>query len=164
MRAETLARMCETLDIPMAVVTAFDGREHSGCLVGFHTQCSIAPPRWLVSISKENHTYRVALAADWLVVHFLRADQHDLALLFGGETGDAIGPENKFERTPWHTGPGNTPILDGCDWVAGRLIERIDAGDHVAHILDITDGRCERAGAPRLGFNAARDIRPGHRP
>ena len=48
------------LDFSMLVVTAFDGRERAGCLVGFSTQCSIDPPRYLVCISTANHTARVA--------------------------------------------------------------------------------------------------------
>ena len=60
MSSDALAHLCESLDGPMAIVTAFDGRERSGCLVGFHTQCSIAPSRWIVCISKKNHTYGIA--------------------------------------------------------------------------------------------------------
>ena len=84
MSADAFTRTCESLDFPMTVVTAFDGREHSGCLVGFHTQCSIEPRRWLVCISKANHTCGVAERAEWLAVHLLRDDQHALAQFFGG--------------------------------------------------------------------------------
>jgi flavin reductase (DIM6/NTAB) family NADH-FMN oxidoreductase RutF len=164
MSADPFAQLCASLDVPMIVVTAFDGREHSGCLAGFHTQCSIAPRRWLVCISKTNHTYGVAGRADWLVVHFLRADQHDLAQLFGGVTGDAIAPHEKFERCAWQAGPGGTPVLAGCDWIAGRVLARVDAGDHVAHLIEIADAHCERPSTPQLGSRAVHDIRPGRAP
>jgi flavin reductase (DIM6/NTAB) family NADH-FMN oxidoreductase RutF len=164
MSADTFEGVCGTLDAPMIVVTAFDGRERSGCLVGFHTQCSIAPRRWLVCISKANHTCRVAGEAEWLAVHFLRNDQHDLAQLFGGVTGDAIAPADKFERCAWHAGHNGTPILDGCDFVAGRVLQRFDAGDHVAHLIEITDAARLHSPAPQLGSQAVHDIRPGHEP
>jgi len=164
MSSDSFSSVCGSLDYPMIVVTAFDGRERSGCLAGFHTQCSIDPHRWIVCISKTNHTFGVAGQAEWLVVHLLRDDQHGLAQFFGGVTGDAIAPHEKFEYTAWRTGPGDAPILAGCNWLAGRVLERIDCGDHVAHLLEITDAGEEHAPAPQLGFHAARDIRPGHAP
>ena len=39
------------LDYPMFIVTCADERERAGCLVGFATQCSIDPPRFLVCLS-----------------------------------------------------------------------------------------------------------------
>jgi flavin reductase (DIM6/NTAB) family NADH-FMN oxidoreductase RutF len=67
----------------------------AGCLVGFATQCSISPGRFLVAISRSNATHAVALAAEVLAVHGPARDQHGLAVLFGAETGDEI---DKFAR------------------------------------------------------------------
>ncbi|HEV8021610.1 MAG TPA: flavin reductase family protein [Candidatus Lustribacter sp.] len=164
MNEDAFTRNCESLDFPMTVVTAFDGRERSGCLIGFHTQCSIAPRRWLVCISKPNHTSRIAAGAEWLVVHFLREDQHALAQIFGGITEDAIAPHEKFEVCAWRPGPGGTPILAGCDWVAGRIVGRFDGGDHVAHVIDITESAQEHSPAAQLGSMSVRDIQAGHAP
>jgi flavin reductase (DIM6/NTAB) family NADH-FMN oxidoreductase RutF len=162
MSADRFAYLCESLDVPMAIVTAFDGRERSGCLVGFHTQCSIHPRRWLACISKTNHTFGIAARAEWLVVHLLRDDQHGLAQFFGSVSGDTLSPHDKFDATPWRPGPGGTPILAGCDWLAGRILERFDGGDHVAHLIEITDSGTGHAPAPQLSSRVAGDIRPGH--
>jgi flavin reductase (DIM6/NTAB) family NADH-FMN oxidoreductase RutF len=162
MIADTFARLCESLDFPMTIVTAFDGREHSGCLVGFHTQCSIDPRRWLACISKVNHTCGVAERAEWLAVHLLRDDQHALAEFFGSVTGDAIAPHEKFESCSWQPGPAGTPILEGCDWIAGRVLERFDGGDHVMFLLEVTEHGEAHAPARQLGSQAVRDITPGH--
>jgi flavin reductase (DIM6/NTAB) family NADH-FMN oxidoreductase RutF len=159
---DAFARICGEQDAPMAIVTAFDGHERSGCLVGFHTQCSIVPRRWLACISKPNHTYRVAAGAQRLVLHLLRSDQHDLAQLFGGETGDALAPATKFERCAWHPAADGTPVLDGCDWIAGTVVERIDFGDHVGHLIEVDDAGLGHAPADQLGARAVHDIRPGH--
>jgi flavin reductase (DIM6/NTAB) family NADH-FMN oxidoreductase RutF len=158
----SLDAICATLESPMIVVTAFDGRERSGCLAGFHTRCSINPGRWLVCISKVNHTFGVAERASALAVHFLRSDQHDLAQLFGEVTGDAIAPHDKFERSTWRSGPAGTPILAGCDWIAGRVIERTDCGDHVAYVIEVLDIGREHAPSAQLGSQAVHDIQPGH--
>jgi len=61
-------------DPGLVVVTTAEGREQAGCLVGFHSQSSIGPQRYCVWLSKANHTYRVALHASYLVIHFLTAD------------------------------------------------------------------------------------------
>ena len=49
-----------TFDGPMFVVTARADDEQDGCLVGFTTQCSIDPPRFLVCLSEKNRTTRIA--------------------------------------------------------------------------------------------------------
>ena len=52
------------LDYPMFVATGHHDGEDSGCLIGFATQCSIEPFRFLACISDANHTYRIARDAD----------------------------------------------------------------------------------------------------
>src|SRR3954469_4029166 len=121
------------LDYPMFIVTTVaDDGERSGCLIGFATQISIKPPRFLAGLSHKNHTYRVAKGADLLGVHFVPEDEDELAELFGGETGDE---SDKFERCEWHEGAGGVPILDALpNRFVGRIVERVDAGDHDALI------------------------------
>jgi flavin reductase (DIM6/NTAB) family NADH-FMN oxidoreductase RutF len=149
------------LDYPMLIVTAACGDERAGCLVGFAAQCSIDPLRFMVWISKKNHTYRVARRADVLVVHFPASSDRGLAELFGGQTGDEV---DKFSRCQWRPGPSGTPVLTDCArWVAGRIVERADMGDHLGFVLDPVDG--EAGTWPgQLGFQQVADIAPGHDP
>jgi flavin reductase (DIM6/NTAB) family NADH-FMN oxidoreductase RutF len=156
---EDLARVTGSLDAPMIVATTWDGNERSGCLVGFHTMCSIKPPHWLVCISKVNHTHRIAQRAHVIVVHVLRADQRNLALIFGEETGDAA---NKFAQCAWHDGPEGAPVLDDCDWFAGRILHRFDLGDHTGHLIDIFQAVKVHGEHRQLGYQAVRGIPPGH--
>ena len=46
------------LEYPMFIVTARVGGEPLGCLVGFTTQASIDPPRFIACLSHQNRTYR----------------------------------------------------------------------------------------------------------
>ena len=150
------------LDYPMAIVTTVGGGERSGCLLGFSTQCSIHPPRYAVWISKKNHTYGVAMQADTLVVHFPSSDQRELADLFGGETGDEI---DKFEQCRWEPGPAGIPLLSDCRrWLAGRVLERVDSGDHMGFLLEVFDGVCGDPWPGQLSFQAVKEIDPGHDP
>jgi flavin reductase (DIM6/NTAB) family NADH-FMN oxidoreductase RutF len=149
-----------TLDYPMYVLTVAAGDERSGCLVGFATQCSIDPPRFLVCVSKANHTFRLAERTPVFVVHVLRERDCDLAHLFGEATGDQV---DKFARCEWRDGPAGVPVLSGCDWFAGPALERVDGGDHVGFVIDIADAaRGTDRDAPQLGFQAVRGLDPGH--
>jgi flavin reductase (DIM6/NTAB) family NADH-FMN oxidoreductase RutF len=143
----------------MFIVTCSDGRERTGCLVGFATQCSIDPPRFLVCLSDKNRTYRVARDTDVLVVHLVPDSEAELAELFGSQTGDEI---DKFARCAWHEGPGGAPVLDACgNWFAGRVLERVPAGDHVAFLLDPFEAHSDRSEEP-FAFHRAKAIPPGH--
>ena len=157
---ENLGALTATLDYPMFVVTAAADGRRAGCLVGFATQCSIEPARFLVCLSRKNHTCRVASEAELLAVHLLGHDQRALAELFGTQTGDDT---DKLARCPWSQGPSGTPLLDDCpNRLLGRIVDRFDAGDHLAFLLDVVDAWSTGAG-PLLTFQSVRDLDPGHR-
>jgi flavin reductase (DIM6/NTAB) family NADH-FMN oxidoreductase RutF len=146
------------LNYAMLIVTAAAGAERSGCLVGFATQCSLRPPRSLVCISKANHTFAVAARSEHLGVHVLDRADHGLSLLFGEETGDRV---DKFARCDWREVRG-VPVLTGPKaWFVGRVLERVDLGDHVGHVLEPVDGRAPEA-LDLLTFQQVRDMEPGH--
>jgi flavin reductase (DIM6/NTAB) family NADH-FMN oxidoreductase RutF len=127
--------------------------------VGFTTQCSVDPPRFLVCLSDKNRTFRVAREAQTMVVHLVPDGAAELANLFGGETGDDI---DKFERVPWRPGPDETPVLVDCEnWFAARILDRIPAGDHCAYLLDPAEAHGEEGEEP-FSFHRARRIEPGH--
>jgi flavin reductase (DIM6/NTAB) family NADH-FMN oxidoreductase RutF len=156
-------RLAESLDYPMFVVTAASAGERDGCLVGFATQCSIHPPRLFVLLSKLNRTERIAREASHLGVHFLGGNDRPLAERFGAETADAGA--DKFAGLDWEEGPGGLPLLAaGRGWVLGAILERLDAGDHVGHLVDVEAVRRFEGNdpGPALGFQRARDIHPGH--
>jgi flavin reductase (DIM6/NTAB) family NADH-FMN oxidoreductase RutF len=160
--AETsFAELVAQLDYSMLIVTTAGRGERSGCLIGFATQVSIRPSRFLVCLSVKNRTFRVAQESDVLVVHFVTQDDGDLAELFGGETGDEI---DKFERCAWHPGPDGAPVIDQLEnWFAGRILERHDFGDHHGFLLEPIDGEAGRS-KKTLTFHRAKAIEPGHEP
>jgi flavin reductase (DIM6/NTAB) family NADH-FMN oxidoreductase RutF len=156
-----LAKLVTQLEYPMYVVTAVARGERSGCLVGFGTQTSIHPERFLACISRKNHTFPVACEAAVLAVHFLSDEprERELAELFGSETGDEV---NKFEGVAWHEGPGGVPLLDEIpNRLVGQVLERVDLGDHVGFLLDPLDVQLSPH-FDELGFQEAKGIKPGH--
>ena len=159
--AGTFTELMAMLDYPMFIVTARDGDDREGCLVGFASQVSIHPPRFLVGISEKNRTYDVALAVEHLAVHLVPETAPAVARLFGGETGDDI---DKFACCAWRDGPHGLPILADCpSWFVGRVVERTPLGDHVGLLLE--PGAAHRGDDEALlTFHRARTIEPGHAP
>jgi flavin reductase (DIM6/NTAB) family NADH-FMN oxidoreductase RutF len=148
------------LDYPMFVVTTSAGDERSGCLIGFATQCSIDPIRFMVWISKKNHTFGVAQRANAMGVHSLAQSQRHIAELFGGTTGDEI---DKFERCAWHEGPEGVPILDEvAGWFVGTIVDRLDTGDHLGHLLEPIAAAV--FDIPNLTYQDIKGLEPGHAP
>jgi flavin reductase (DIM6/NTAB) family NADH-FMN oxidoreductase RutF len=146
------------LDYPMIIVTAAADGERSGCLVGFHAQCSIEPLRYLVCVSTSNHTYRVASRAEHLAVHFLDERDYELSLLFGERTGDET---DKFTATAWRDEHGAPVLTQTRAWFVGRVQQRVPFGDHVGHVLEPVAGHVDGP-LHQLGFQRVKTMKPGH--
>jgi flavin reductase (DIM6/NTAB) family NADH-FMN oxidoreductase RutF len=158
---QDFAKLVQQLDYSLFIVTAAHGNERDGCLIGFATQVSIHPSRFLACLSVKNRTYRLAAQASTLVVHPVPEDAEELAVLFGGETGDEV---DKFARCEWEPGPDGTPVLSGVDsWFAGRVLGHIGFGDHVGFVLEPIE--VHQSGAHEtLTFRRGAAIEPGHEP
>jgi flavin reductase (DIM6/NTAB) family NADH-FMN oxidoreductase RutF len=149
-----------SLDTPMVVVTTAVAGERAGCLVGFHAQSAIDPPRYCVWLSKANHTYRVALRSSHLAVHFLTEDDFELAEHFGTLTGEDV---DKFDGVAFRSGPDGVPLLEQCPnrLVLKRVALLDEGGDHVclsAECLDAETG----GGFTPLHLSRVVDLVPGH--
>jgi flavin reductase (DIM6/NTAB) family NADH-FMN oxidoreductase RutF len=151
-------KLTGALDYPVFIVTAADGERREGCVVGFATQTSLDPPRFLAGLSRANRTFRLAVEVDALAVHLVPRGATGLVELFGGETGDEI---DKFARCAWSAGPRGLPILDDCpSWFAGEVCSRHDLGDHVGHLLAPLHVRFQEG--PIEYFQQVKDVEPGH--
>jgi flavin reductase (DIM6/NTAB) family NADH-FMN oxidoreductase RutF len=152
-------KLVTQLDYPMFIATVAADDELAGCLIGFATQCSIHPPRFLAGISDKNRTHRVAQSAAVMGIHLVPEDATELAELFGGETGDEV---NKFERCSWRPGPDGVPLLDECpNRFVGIILERVDFGDHTGMVLEPFFAEVQEQDA-QLSFHRAKRIDPGH--
>ncbi|MGE0219018.1 flavin reductase family protein [Mycolicibacterium sp.] len=158
--ADAFDNIVSMLDYPMFVVTTVADGHRAGCLVGFTSQTSIHPPRFLVGLSKKNHTFAVAQDAEHLAVHLLPRSELVLAELFGGTTGHDT---DKFAECAWHDGPGGVPILDAAPaWFVGRIVDRFALGDHVGHLLEPAAGSAPDGLGELITFADVRDVEPGH--
>ena len=87
------------------------------------------------------------------------ADRADLAEVFGGETGDEV---DKLAQVDWHEGPEGVPLIDGCaNRFVGRVLERVELGDHVGFLLEPIAVEHGTQGE-EFTFHRAKRIEPGH--
>lgn len=104
-------------------------------MVGFFTQCSIAPPRMMVWLSKVNHTFDLARHAEVLAVHLIPTSEGEIARWFAEVAGDDI---DKLARVPWTAGPRGVPLVDQLpDVIVGEVFaceDHADDGDGLDHV------------------------------
>ena len=147
-------------DPPLYIVTV-GSADHgdSGCLAGFVTQCSIGPPRFLVCLSKLNHTFFASEGATSMAIHLLGEDQTDLAVLFGERTGDDY---DKFAHCSWDRKGSGAPVLRDCAaWLDGSMLDRFSVGDHEAILMSPTGGGAGPHGRPAHAAERPQ-LHPGH--
>ena len=159
--SDPFTALVAAMDTAMVVVTTAEGGEGDGCLVGFHSQCSIDPPRYAVWLSRANRTHDLAGSATHLAVHLLPAGQRGLAALLGGTTGDEV---DKLAAVPWRAGPGGVPLLEPLrSRFVGSIAERLTGdrrGDHDLFVLDVVSAEGP-PGSP-LRLSDVSDLDPGH--
>jgi flavin reductase (DIM6/NTAB) family NADH-FMN oxidoreductase RutF len=156
-------RVIGPVDPAAVIVTCASGGDKAGCLVTYNVPCSVEPPRYAVWLAHRNHTYRVALSADELIVHMLTPADLPLAELFGGVSGMR---EDKFARVPW-TDQGGLPLLEtGGGWLRGRILSRVPGreetgGDHTCFVLEPTAADGGGRDGALLRHSDVRYIHPG---
>lgn len=161
--ADAFASWVSTADSAMLAVTARAGDELDASLVGFHSQASIHPLRYVVWLSKENHTTGLARRADVLGIHLIGRDQLDIARQLGGITMDDH-PDKMTGLRRRRTPSGAVHLVDLPIWFAGKIERRIDGGDHIGHVLSpLSVGRQHRPQRDLLRLADVEDvIEPGH--
>lgn len=160
MSDDAFGRLMSSVDPPLIVVTTAAEDERAGCLVGFHVQSSIDPQHYCVWLSKANHTYRVGLRATHFAVHFLSADDLDLAERFGTQSGEDT---DKFAGLDVELDPHGVPLLAACPnrMVVERIAALDDGSDHLCLTTAVLSARSEEGFEP-LRVSDAAHLNPGH--
>jgi flavin reductase (DIM6/NTAB) family NADH-FMN oxidoreductase RutF len=103
----TFGKLVGDLDYTIFIVTARASGQQVGCLIGFCTQSSIDPPRFLVCPSRKNHAYRLANSADLLAVHFVPRQAKSLAELVGEHSGNDVDKSHSKFHCAGNIAPGH---------------------------------------------------------
>lgn len=149
---EAFGTLSSALDYPMFVVTAASGEERGGCLVGFASQCSIDPARFLVCLSRKNHTYRVATGAP--------ISPCTCSAPISSRWPSSSAPRRATMSTSSTSAAGRRGRrVSRCSTTAptaswGRVVDRVDAGDHVGFVLDVVEASASDLGPSDLSAGA----------
>jgi flavin reductase (DIM6/NTAB) family NADH-FMN oxidoreductase RutF len=158
---DDVSALLRSMNAPLIVLTAAANDQTAGCVVGFHSQCSIEPVRYALWVSKANYTFRVAMFATHLAIHFLDVTDHELAAWFGGTSGDEV---DKLASVGWSPGPAGVPLLDGCPnrLVLRRTTAWDDGCDHVCLVGEPVDVSIGDQPITPMRLTDADDIDAGH--
>lgn len=126
------------LPTAVTVVTAPGEAGPAGATANAVASLSLEPPLMIAALDRDSRTLAAVSDAGGFGVNVLGTDQEELARAFATK---APHPE-KWAEVAWSDAAG-VPVIDGCVlWVACRLRDAHDGGDHV-----ILTGRVAAVGA-----------------
>ena len=109
---------------PVAVVTSFDDRPH-GTTVSAFCSLSIDPPLVLVALDRGSDLLAMVRRSERYGINVLSHGQKALATRFARKGID------KFEGVSWELDHDLPRLAGTASWIACRLYEIADGGDHV---------------------------------
>lgn len=151
--AETFRRALGSFASTVTVVTTAtaDGRRFGLTATAF-TSVSLAPPLVLVCIDRRSESLPAVRETGVFAVNFLAADEEALSRRFASP-----GPD-KFEGLITERAVTGSPLLPGgVGWVDCRVVQVVDAGDHVVFLGEVEAAAAQPAVEPLLYFRGRYD-------
>lgn len=131
----------------VTVVTAFDGEEPVGMVVGTFTSVSLDPPLVAFMPTRGSGTYARLARADAFCINVLAHDQLEVCRTM------AVPSDDKFARVAWQSGTYGAPTLDDAVAQIHCTPEsQIEAGDHHIVLCRVQALEVNRAVTPLLFF------------
>jgi flavin reductase (DIM6/NTAB) family NADH-FMN oxidoreductase RutF len=132
---EALGSVCA----PVAVVTSFhDGRPH-GTTVSAFCSLSLEPPLVLVALDRGSDLLAMVRRSQRYAINVLAHDQEEVATRFARKGAD------KFDEVAWRL-EGDLPRLEAsASWIACRLHDLLDGGDHLIAVGFVEDAQSSPA-------------------
>jgi flavin reductase (DIM6/NTAB) family NADH-FMN oxidoreductase RutF len=110
---------------PVAVVTSFDGDRPHGTTVSAFCSLSLDPPLMLVALDRDSDLLRMVRQSRRYGINVLAHGQEEIATRFARKGVD------KFDDVSWSRDT-DLPRMEGtASWIACRLHDVMDGGDHV---------------------------------
>ncbi len=116
---------------PVAVITAMADRVPHGTTVSAFASLSMTPPMVAVCLDRCSDLLAMIRTTGYFGVNVLGTDHAALALTFARKGGAA-----KFDHVEW-TADHGLPRLPGAAWLACRVSQFVDGGDHVVVLGDV---------------------------
>ena len=160
MSETAFAHLMSSADPALIVATTAAEGEQAGCLVGFHTQSSMAAEQYCFCLSKANHTYRVSLRSSLFGVHLLTRDDAAAAEHFGTRSGEDTATFSGIELEP---ADHDVPLISSLPnrMVVERIAMLDDGGDHVVVTARVASAESTGPFTP-LRTSDVSHLVPGH--
>jgi flavin reductase (DIM6/NTAB) family NADH-FMN oxidoreductase RutF len=129
------------------VTTATASGEPKGLTVSAFCPVSLHPPLVLVCLDNQSSTLMAIGESGVFTVNFLAAGREELARRFAAKM------EDKFDGVPWDSpAVGTGPVLteDSGAYVACRVVQTLEAGDHWILLGEVEDGSLRADHLPLL--------------
>lgn len=130
------------------VVTAMDGERCTAVLASWVQQAGFAPPALTVAIKKEGRPIREIIDRTGQFIVNTLGDQPTGLLKHFAKGFGLDAPA--FEGLPTEDHEAGVILNDALGWLACRLTNTVDAGDHVVLIAHVIDGRKLADGKPHI--------------
>lgn len=127
----------ESLRSGIYVVTSAHRRVTAGCTCVWVSRASFMPPLMAVSLATSRQTFDVVKTSSRLCINILGESQHELARMFGFNTGYEV---DKFAGVPLRKGKSGAPIIESCAaYLDCKVQSIIEAGDHSIVLAEVID-------------------------
>lgn len=147
---DALRSALRSVPSPIVIVTVWTDAGPRGATIGSFASVSLDPPLVSFNVTHDTRLHDALAETDALAIHFLAADQADMATRFA--IPDLSGPE---QLAPFNHQlvDGHPPLLEG---VLSTLVctteATVDAGDHTVIIASVGVIRPGREVAPLLYY------------
>jgi len=140
----------------VVVITADAGDGPAGFTATSLTSISLEPPLVSFGLSRTASSWPTVSVAHSVMIHFLSADQHDIARRFATSGIDRFAAPTRWSRLP--TGE---PVLDDAPRYLRAVVEhRLPIGDHHLLVARVVDAATTRDHHPLIYHSGAYDA-PG---
>jgi flavin reductase (DIM6/NTAB) family NADH-FMN oxidoreductase RutF len=125
------------------VLGASHGGQVTAATINWVTQSSFAPPLVVMGVKADSGAHALLKASGQFALSMLRSGQKDLAYAFFKSVapdGDTLGG---FRFTP--AGNGCPTLDDAAGYVAGKVLQVLEHGDHSVVVGEVTEARLHGA-------------------
>ena len=151
MNGQDLRSGMKLVPTAVTIVTASSNGKSRGATIGSFVSVSLEPPLVCFNIAQDAQLYGILQSAEYLAVHVLRDDQHELSNFFASPDRSN---EEQFERTPHRIDENGTPILEETLVVfVCKSRSMTEAGDHSVMMAEVISIKNGKSGNPLIFYN-----------
>lgn len=135
-RDHFLSAMSNVANSVTVVTTDGTGGKHGATVSSF---CSVSadPPTVLVCLNQSSNTCAAVEENGVFCVNVLPEDEHKLANVFAGQTGDDV--IDKFTDAKWSTSGNGSPVLPGVTAFLCTVTGKVEASSHIIFIGEVSE-------------------------